>query len=104
MPRVSPAAVAAVARKLAPLGLPRCTELRNRMFAPGWEVGPQGDHVRVSVMPDDGDPDSAWCQRILHACEAVLRDSYDVRRVRTSDVVLVGGFGTADVLEVRRRS
>lgn len=98
---VSPSAVAAVATKLAKLAVPRCTEIRHRTFTPGWEVSPNGDHVRVSVMPEDDDVDSAWCKRILGLCEKAL-DGYDVQRVRATDVVVIGGVAEADVLEVRR--
>lgn len=99
---VSPAAAAAVARKLGGLALPRCTEIGQRLFTPGWSVSLRRDHVEVSVEPEDDDPDSDWCAGILAACERAL-DGYDIRRVRRP-VVMVGGLRPAEVLEVRRRA
>jgi len=69
---VSPAAAGAVARKLDALGLPRCREIRNRVFTDGWDVALRGDHVEVRVEPRGDDPDSDCCTRIRNPLRSAI--------------------------------
>jgi hypothetical protein len=103
---VSPAAVAAVARRLAVLPLPRLTEVRARTFVAGWDAWPCGDHVRVAIIVGaDDDPETPLCQQTLTQCEEALREVHDwtVQRSR-APVMMIGGAGETAVLEVRRES
>lgn len=97
----SPAAAAAVSRKLADAGIPKAREIQKGWETAGYAVELRSDCVRVEWVPGlfESDEDPALIAAGLDRCVAALT-RYRVERKR-GQVAHPGGYHDEEILEVR---